>query len=65
MFIYILRFLLIFWIISILLRWFGRLGSSSKDSSTVIGNKKKANAHIDINHTGRIDDAEFEEINGE
>ncbi len=62
MFIYILRFLLLFWIISILFRWFRRLGSSGKDSGTVIGNRKKANAPVDINHTGRIDDAEFEEI---
>ena len=65
MFIYILRFLLLFWIISILFRWFRRLGSSSKESDTVIGNRKKANAPVDINHAGRIDDAEFEEIDRE
>ena len=62
MFLYILRFILIFWIISVLFRWFRRLGPSSKDSGTVIGNRKKANTPADMNHTGRIDDAEFEEI---
>jgi len=69
-FLYILRFILIFWIFSVLFRWFRRLGSSgsprsSQGSGTIINNRRNANAPIDINHTGRIDDAEFEEIDRE
>ncbi|MFC1551271.1 hypothetical protein ACFL6P_01775 [Candidatus Latescibacterota bacterium] len=61
MLIIFLRFILIFWIVSVLLRWFRRLGTSGeKGTSGDMGNK--ANAPVDLGQTGSIDDAEFEEI---
>ena len=65
MLIFILRVILLFWIISIVARWFRRFNFSPKDTGTVEGNRQKANSPIDINYTGKIDDAEFEEIDSE
>ena len=57
----LLRFILIFWIVSVLLRWFRRLGTSGGKSTPVdIGNN--ANAPVNLGQSGSIDDAEFEEI---
>ncbi|MFC1649998.1 hypothetical protein ACFL2X_00360 [Candidatus Latescibacterota bacterium] len=58
-FLVLLRFILIFWIVSVMLRWFRRMGTSDGNSE-VTG--KKTNAPVDLDQTGRIDDAEFEEI---
>ena len=58
----ILRVLLIYWIISILLRWFRRLSSPDQSSEKVEGGKRGTNAPLDIDSTGEIEDAEFEEI---
>lgn len=65
MFIFILRVLVIYWILSILIRWFSRLGSSGKSAGTVDGKRQNTNIPADINHSGKIDDAEFEEIDRE
>lgn len=65
MFIFILRVILLFWIISIVARWFRRFNFPPKDTDTVEGNRQNANSPVDMNYTGKIDDAEFEEIDGE
>jgi len=64
-FIFILRFLLIYWILSILIRWFLRLSSSGKSPGSVGSKRQDTNIPVDINHSGKIDDAEFEEIDSE
>jgi len=53
------RLLLIFWIISILMRWFKR-SSTENNTGSVKGGKPGANKSLD--DTGPIDDADFEEI---
>ena len=63
--IFILRFILIFWIISIIARWFRRFNLPGKNSDEVTGERKKTDSSIDINYTGKIDDADFEEIDSE
>ncbi len=65
MFIFILRVLLIYWILSILVRWFLRLSSSGKSPGSVGSKSKDINIPVDMNHSGKIDDAEFEEIESE
>ena len=65
MLIIILRVLLIYWIISILLRWFRRLSSPDQSSEKVEGEKRGANAPLDIDSTGKIEDADFEEIDSD
>ena len=62
---FILRFILIFWIISIIARWFRRFNFSGKNSDEVTGSGKKTDSPSDINYTGKIDDADFEEIDSE
>ena len=65
MFTIILRVLLIYWIISILLKWFRRLSSSGQSSEKVEENRRGTNTPLDINSTGEIEDAEFEEIDSD
>ncbi len=65
MFTIILRVLLIYWIISILLKWFRRLSSSDQSSEKVEGGKRGANDPLDIDSTGEIEDADFEEIDSD
>ena len=62
---FILRFILIFWMISIIARWIGRVRLSGKNSGEIHGSGKKTDSSMDINYTGKIDDAEFEEIDSE
>ena len=62
---FILRFILIFWIISIIGRFIRRYNFSGKNSAEVTGSSKKTDSSLGINYTGKIDDAEFEEIDSE
>jgi hypothetical protein len=61
-FLTLLRILLIWWILTIIFRWVGRLGSSKSDTRTVADSNKKSNAFSDIPFEGEIEDADFEEI---
>ncbi len=65
MFIFILRVLLIYWILSIIIKWFLKLGSSGKSAGNVDEKRESANTPVDMNQPGKIEDAEFEEIEGE
>ena len=62
---FIVRVILIFWILSIIGRWIGKYTLFGKNTDKVTDNGKKANSPLDINYTGKIDDAEFEEIDSE
>ncbi|MFC1508730.1 hypothetical protein ACFL60_03470 [Candidatus Omnitrophota bacterium] len=61
MFIKILQVILIWWILSVLFKWLGRL-SAPRENTT--GTADGGTRHSDINvvHSGKIEDAEFEEI---
>ena len=59
---YLIRFLLIWWILSVIFRWIGRLVSSKNNAGTVTGGKHKSSDISDIPFTGNIEDADFEEI---
>ena len=65
MFIFIFRVLLIYWIISAIIKWFSRLSSSGKSSGPVGSKGHDTNTPVDMNLHGKIDDAEFEEIDSE
>ncbi len=62
---FILRFILIFWIISIIARWFRKFNLSGKNSDEVTGKRNETDSSLDINYTGKIDDADFEEIDSD
>ena len=59
----LITILLIWWVLSAVFKWVGRLGSSGKDSGTVTGKKKKSDTFSDISFSGEIEDADFEELN--
>ena len=65
MFILILRILLIYWIISTVIKWISRLNAHDRSSGSVSGVGRDRNSPLDMNSTGKIDDAEFEEIDSE
>ena len=58
----IFRILLIYWIITIVVKWAGSYFSTQNSSKTVSGNGQDGIRPVDIKSTGKIDDAEFEEI---
>ena len=59
---YLIRFLLIWWILSVIFRWVGKLGSSKNKTGTVAGGKHESSDISNIPLTGNIEDADFEEI---
>ena len=61
MFLFLARILLIWWIITILFRWLGRL-SAPENSKTSPPGSTKSDKDIDFVHSGTIEDADFEEI---
>ena len=65
MLMFIIRALLIYWILTILIKLFTRFVITDKNSGTVFEKKENSNTPIDTNFTGKIDDAEFEEIDSE
>ncbi len=62
MFLFLLRAVLIFWILSILYRWFSRLYITRGDQKTTPRTRHSANTPDNLSHTGTITDADFEEI---
>ena len=61
----VLRILLIYWILSILIKWFGRLSFSNKNSDKIPNDSQNPNAPLNNDFTGKIEDAEFEEMDSE
>ena len=61
-FTYLIRMLLVFWIVSIVYRWVTQ-GSASKRRKPTVTDKKQSTAFRDVPYdTGKIEDADFEEI---
>ena len=58
----LITILLIWWILSAVFKWVGRLGSSKKDTGAFADKKKKSDAFSDIPFSGEIEDADFEEL---
>jgi len=59
--IFLLRILLIWWILSILFKWLGRLSSPDKKTSQAPQNPPPE-TNPNIMHSGKIEDAEYEEL---
>jgi len=62
MFIFLLRILLIFWIISVIVRWVEQLLSPGRGTAPVTGrNRPKTDPPLDIT-AERIEDAEYTDL---
>ena len=61
MFLFLLRVILIWWILSVVFNWLGRLSTPRENTAKTEGSGTR---HSDINvvHSGKIEDADFEEI---
>lgn len=62
-FTYLLRFLLIWWIVSILFKWVGKYINAPKNSAQATHHESEKK-DPDVVHSGTIEDADFEEIDG-
>jgi hypothetical protein len=62
MFMFLLRFLLIFWIISVILRWLGRPSNANREAPRPQTPPTPANQAHDLRSSGKIVDAEFEDL---
>ncbi|MBT4482135.1 MAG: hypothetical protein HOC71_00485 [Candidatus Latescibacteria bacterium] len=62
---FLIRFLLLWWILSVIFKWVGKLSSSGKTSGPVTNGDTGSNDFKDIPMNGAIEDAEFEEIDGQ
>ena len=58
---YLLRFLLFWWILTVLFKWIGRWIAPPRDSSKVT-DRAGGGKEPDVVHSGKIEDAEFEEM---
>ena len=59
-FVRFLQILIIWWILSLLFRWWRQLTASGRRSPKSAPRRKSAES--DVIHSGEIDDADFEEI---
>ncbi|HUT63068.1 MAG TPA: hypothetical protein VMZ04_03830 [Anaerolineae bacterium] len=62
MFLFILRIILIWWLVSVIFRWINRLNSSKGKIDTVDTGNKGSTSSTEIPYTGEIEDADFDEI---
>ena len=62
MLLFILRIILLYWIITVVVKWLAGNISSQKPPQNVSGTERNGSLKTNIKHTGTIDDAEFEEI---
>ena len=62
MFITLLRILLIWWLISAVIKWISHMISSKKEHETFTGKTKETETFSGAHYSGEIEDAEFEEI---
>lgn len=61
-FTYLIRFILIWWLISVIYRWVIRSSSTKRDTGTSAGTEKKPDTVSGMPYSGDIEDADFEEI---
>jgi len=61
-FLFILRIILIWWLVSVIFRWINRLNSSKSKTGTVDTGNKGSTPSSEIPYTGEIVDADFDEI---
>ena len=61
MFTYLLRILLLWWILTVLFKWVGKLIAPSHNSEQTI-HSTSGDKGSDVVHSGKIEDAEFEEM---
>ena len=61
MFLFLLRVILIWWILSVLFKWLGKL-SAHRENTTGTADSNARHSDINVVHSGKIEDAEFEEI---
>lgn len=62
-FTYLLRLLLIWWIVSILFKWVGKFINAPQNSAQATHHESREKTP-DVVHSGKIEDADFEEIDG-
>ena len=65
MFTTILRIILIWWLVMVIYRWVSHMISSRTRTDGISGNNMKKDPYSDNQHAGDIEDADFEEIEGQ